>query len=67
MSERAQTAQLRQRREGVGRMGGGGGGASLRKCLANLNSERTANTLSGTDSSHLVKKLRSQILLETEK
>lgn len=32
-----------------------------------LNSERTANTLSGTDSSRLVKKLWSQVLLETER
>lgn len=39
----------------------------LYKCLANLNSKGTANTLSGTDSSHLVKKLWSQILLGTER
>lgn len=41
-------------------------GERLYKCLANLNSEKTANTLSGTDSSHLVKKLWAQSL-ETEK
>lgn len=46
---------------------GKGGGGRLYKCLANLNSKRTANTLSGTDSSHLVKKLWSQICLETER
>lgn len=34
----------------------------LYKCLANLNSKKTVNTISGTDSSHLVKKLLSQIL-----
>lgn len=36
-----------------------GGGAMLFKCLAkkSLNSKRTANTISGTDSSHLVQKL----------
>lgn len=32
-------------------------GEGFYKCLANLNSKETVNTISGTDSSHLVKKL----------
>lgn len=34
------------------RVGWVGRGGRLYKCLANFNSKRTANTLSGTDSSH---------------
>lgn len=56
---------------GHGRRGEGRGRKRRRGPLISawqiLNSERTANTLSGTDSSHLVKKLWSQILLETER
>ena len=47
--------------------GRGGGGDFISAWQIFLNSKRTANTLSGTDSSHLVKKLWSQVLLETER
>lgn len=52
------------RREG---RGGEGRGDFISAWQIFLNSKRTANTLSGTDSSHLVKKLWSQVLLETER
>lgn len=64
-----ESADTQLREEGGSRREGAGGreGMGFISAWQILNSKRTANTLSGTDSSHLVKKLWSQILLEKEK